>query len=196
MGAFFLVLVAGLSGDALTIGIALAIIVYATGPITGGHINPAVTLALWINNKIKANDAIWYMISQTVGAILAALLFRYITDSTMTLSPNSDMWFKVGLAEALFTFMLASVVLLTAVYKKAEGNQYFGAAIGLTVFVGIMSVGAFTGGVFNPAVAIGPIVVDALNAGTTYMHLPLYLISIFVGGGVAGLAFKQLGTVK
>lgn len=196
MGAFFLVLVAGLSGDALTIGIALAIIVYATGPITGGHINPAVTLALWINNKIKANDAIWYMISQTVGAILAALLFRYITDSTMTLSPNSDMWFKVGLAEALFTFMLASVVLLTAVYKKAEGNQYFGAAIGLTVFVGIMSVGAFTGGVFNPAVAIGPIVVDALNAGTTYMHLPLYLISIFVGGGVAGLVFKQLGTVK
>lgn len=96
----------------------------------------------------------------------------------------------------IFTFLLASVVFHTAVSKKVAGNSYFGAAIGLTVFVGIMSVGGLTGGVFNPAVAFGPILVDAIGGGNTYVYLPLYLIAIFLGGAIAGRVYTKYETIK
>lgn len=70
---------------------------------------------------------------------------------------------NAGLAEFIFTCMLAMVVYLTAAYKKVEGNQYRGAAIGLTVFVAIMSVGRISGGAFNPAVSTGTILVDRVH---------------------------------
>lgn len=197
IGAFFLVLVAGMSGDAFTIGIALAIIVYATAAISGGHINPAVTLALWIAKKIEQREALLYIASQAIGAVVAALLYRAMMGSPMAISPaEGASWLQIGVGEALFTFMLASVVLYTAVSKKVAGNSYFWAAIGLTVFVGIMSVGGLTGGVFNPAVAFGPILVDTFGGWTTYMYLPLYLVAIFLGGAIAGLIYNRYETTK
>jgi aquaporin Z len=197
IGTFFLVLVAGMSGDAFTIGVVLAIVVYATAAISGGHINPAVTLALWVNGKIEQTEALKYMASQAIGAVVASLLFRYMMGSTMAVSPaQGASWLQIGLGEALFTFLLASVVFHTAVSKKVAGNGYFGAAIGLTVFVGIMSVGGLTGGVFNPAVAFGPILVDTLAGGDTYMYLPLYLWSIFLGGALAGIVYNHFEASK
>ena len=74
---------------------------------------------------------------------------------------------KAGLGEFIFTFMLAMVVYLTAVYKKIEGNQYRGAAIGLTIFVAAVSVGRMTGGAFNPAVSTGTILVDRVHGGAS-----------------------------
>lgn len=197
IGTFFLVLVAGMSGDAFTIGVVLAIMVYATAAISGGHINPAVTLALRVNGKIEQAEALKYMASQAIGAVVASLLFRYMMGSTMAVSPaEGASWLQIGLGEVLFTFLLASVVFHTAVSKKVAGNSYFGAAIGLTVFVGIMSVGGLTGGVFNPAVAFGPILVDTLAGGDTYMYLPLYLWAIFLGGALAGIVYNHFEASK
>lgn len=197
LGVFFLVLVAGMSSDAFTIGIALAIVVYATAAISGGHINPAVTLALRINKKIQQKEALMYMAAQAVGAIVASLVCRYLTGSTMNVAPaQGASWLQIGLGEFIFTFLLASVVFYTAVSKKVAGNSYYGAAIGLTVFVGIMSVGGLTGGVFNPAVAFGPILIDTFAGGNSYVYLPLYLVAIFAGGAVAALVYNRYEASK
>lgn len=88
--------------------------------------------------------------------------------------------------EFIFTFLLAMVVYFVAVSKKAAGNSYRGAAIGLTVFVGIMCVGRVTGGVFNPAVATGPILVDIFHGGISISYLWMYLLATLLGGAVAG----------
>lgn len=163
-GTLFFVLIIGLSGgDALTVGIALAILVFATGATSGGHLNPAVTLSLAVAKKMTWNEATKYWLWQLIGAVVGALICWAIKDSSMIVMPADGYSTRQILSgEFIFTFLLAMVVYLVAVAKHAAGNSYWGFAIGLTVFVGIMSVGKMTGGVFNPAVATGPALVDML----------------------------------
>lgn len=193
LGTFFLVLIAWLSGDPLAIGVWLAILVYATGPISGGHLNPAVTLSLLVSKKIKLPEAVNYWVAQLLGALCGALIYRLLKGTTISIMPldGVPMW-KAGLGEFIFTFLLAMVVYLTAVYKKAEGNQYRGAAIWLTVFVAAVSVGRMTGGAFNPAVATGSILVDRVHGGASGMYLWMYLLATLLGGFVAGHVSKSL----
>lgn len=151
----FFVLIIGLSGgDALTVGIALAVLVFATGAISGGHLNPAVTLSLAVAKRVTRGEAVKYRIWQLIGAIVGALVFRALRGSTMLILPSDgvSVW-QILAGEFIFTFLLAMVVYLTTVSKRAAGNSYWGFAIGLTVFIGIVCVGRMTGGVFNPAVA-------------------------------------------
>lgn len=193
LGTFFLVLIAWLSGDPLAIGVGLAILVYATGPISGGHLNPAVTLSLLVGKKIRMNEAINYWVAQLIGAICGALVYRLLKGVTISIMPldGIPMW-KAGLGEFIFTFLLAMIVYLTAVYKKAEGNQYRGAAIWLTVFVAAVSVGRMTGGAFNPAVATGSILVDRVHGGASGMYLWMYLVATLLGGFAAGHLCRSL----
>lgn len=183
----FFVLIIGLSGDPLAIGVALAILVYATWPISGGHLNPAVTLSLLVNKKVRIGEAVNYRVAQLVGALLWAILYRALRWNTMVIMPQDgvSMW-KAWLGEFIFTFLLCMVVYLTAVYKKAEWNQYRGAAIWLTVFVAAVSVGRMTGGAFNPAVATWSILVDRVHGGESGMYLWMYLIATLLGGFAAG----------
>lgn len=188
----FFVLIIGLSGDALTIGIALAVLVYALGPISGGHLNPAVTLSLAVADKISRTEARKYRLRQCIGAVVGALIFWLLQGSTMLVLPDDGVGvMKILAGEFIFTFLLAMVVFLTAVSKKAEGNGYRGAAIGLTVFIGAMCVGQFTGGVFNTAVAIGPMLVDIFNGGISTSYLWIYLIATLAGGAAAGRVIKH-----
>ena len=187
LGLLFFVLIIGLSSDPLAIGIGLAILVYATGPISGWHLNPAVTFSLLTAKKIRIWEAVNYRVAQLVGAILWAVLYWALKGNTIVIMPMD--WVsmrKAGLWEFIFTFLLAMVVYLTAVYKKAEGNQYRGAAIWLTVFVAVVSIGRMTWGAFNTAVATGSILVDWLHGGDSGMYLWMYIISTLLGGFVAG----------
>lgn len=88
--------------------------------------------------------------------------------------------------------MLVMVVYLTAAYKKTEGNQYRGFAIGLTVFVGAASVGRMTGGAFNPAVATGSILVDRVHGGDSGIYLWMYLVATLLAGRAAGQTAKGI----
>lgn len=187
LGVMFFVLIIGLSGDALAIGLGLAILVYATGPISGGHLNPAVTLSLLVNRRIRLPEAVNYWVAQVVWAVIGAVVYLILKGSTITIMPMDGvtLW-RAGLAEFLFTFLLAMVVYMTAVYKKAEGNQYRGFAIWLTIFVAAVSVGRMSGGAFNPAVATGSILVDRLHGGDSGMYLWMYLVATLLGGFVAG----------
>ncbi len=146
-----------------------------------------MTISLLINKKIKLAEAINYWVAQLVGAIIGAALYWFVSGNTMALMPADGvaLW-KAGLVEVIFTFMLAMVVYMTAVNKKVEGNSYRGLAIGLTVFVGAVSVGSMSGGAFNTAVATGSILVDWLNHGPSGGFLWMYLIATLLGGVIAG----------
>jgi len=195
VGTFFLVFtigctVIGTGAGALAplaIGSALMVMIFAGGHISGGHYNPAVTFGVWMRGKCETKDVVPYMLFQVVGAVLAALAAKYLKGGAAT-APMSPATMPALLAEFLFTFALVFVVLNVATAKGTSGNSFYGLAIGFTVMTGAFAVGNISGGVFNPAVAVG-ISMMGLSA---WPNIWIYLVAEFVGGAVAALAFKTV----
>ena len=193
VGTFFLVFTIGCTvvGNGagalapLAIGSALMIMVFAGGHISGAHYNPAVTLGVWLRGKCETKDVAGYMISQIAGAALAALAVKYLKAGA-AVAPMSLAALPALLAEFLFTFALVFVVLNVATAKGTSGNSFYGLAIGFTVMTGAFSVGNISGGVFNPAVAVG-VSMMGLSAWT---NLWIYLVADFAAGAAAALAFR------
>jgi aquaporin Z len=194
IGTFFLVLTIGmvvLGGKGnfapLAIGSSLMVMIFAGGHISGGHYNPAVTLAVLLRGKISLGEAIPYMIAQILGAIVASLIVMYlmndkIPDSAVEMANTT----KGLLAEFLGTFALAFVVLNVATAKGTSGNSFYGLAIGFTVLTMALAFGSVSGGAFNPAVAIG----ISLLKLTSWTNIWVYLIGCFGGASVAAMVFK------
>jgi aquaporin Z len=191
IGTFFLVLTVGMvvldphaAGllAPLAIGSALAVMVFAGGHVSGGHYNPAVSLAVFLRKKLSFTDLALYWIAQFVGAIAAAYATMYLKGehSAIPLFPDPS---KALLAEFLFTFALCFVVLNVATTKGTAGNSYFGWAIGFTVLVGAYAVGAISSGAFNPAVALG---ITILNL-SLWSNLWIFFVANLLGGAVAAL---------
>ena len=193
LGTFFLVLVVGLTVIApgagamapLAIGAILMVMVYAGGPISGGHYNPAVTLAVWLRGKCDAKDVPSYMGAQVVGAVIAALLVGVCKRGSVVTVMRPDV-LPALLIELVFTFALAYVVLNVATAKKTAGNSYFGLAIGFTVMAAAYAGGNISGGAFNPAVAIGLTLMGLSAAG----NLWIFLAGNLAGGALAALVFR------
>ena len=197
IGTFFLVLTIGLTvldGTAfapLAIGSILMIMVYMGGHVSGGHYNPAVSLAVFMRGKLEARELLPYWVSQIVGAFLAAVTVYLILGQTFAPTPGADATpLGVLLVEFLFTFALALVVLNSATASATAGNSYFGLAIGFTVMVGAFSGGPVSGGAFNPAVGIGPTLMNAIVSDGSWGNLWYYLVGPLAGGAVAALVFK------
>src|SRR6201987_5635040 len=195
IGTFFLVLTVGCTviGNGagafapLAIGSALMVIIFAGGHISGGHFNPAVTLGVWLRGKCETKDVTPYMISQIIGAVLAAFAVKFLKGGA-PVTPLQPATLPALLAEFLFTFALVYVVLNTATAKSTSGNSFYGLAIGFTVLVGAFSVGNISGGAFNPAVAVGISVMGL----SSWSNLWIYLVADFLGAAVAAGAFKAL----
>lgn len=198
IGTFFLVFTVGMTvlgteGPAaalapLAIGSALMIMVYAGGHISGGHYNPAVTLAVWLRGKCGTAEMPFYMIAQVIGAFVAAACVLFLKSGVTVPEPAAMNIPASLLSEFLFTFALCYVVLNVATTSGTEGNSYFGLAIGFTVMVGAFSVGSISGGAFNPAVAVG-ITAMGLSAAA---NIWVFLVANFLGGLVAALVFGLL----
>ena len=170
----------------LMIGFTLMVMVYAGGHISGGHYNPAVTLACAIRGALDKKQIIPYWISQVLGAaaaVLVALPFVQLPEAT-----GCDLSIaKVVIGEFLFTFALCYVVLQVATSKKTEGNSYYGLAIGSTVLVGAFAVGGvWTLGAFNPAVAVG---LGMMNAAC-WCTIGVIALTNLIAGAVAALVYK------
>ena len=193
IGTFFLVLVIGLTVIApgagamapLAIGAILMAMVYAGGPVSGGHYNPAVTLAVWLRGRCDTKDVPSYVGAQVLGAVLAALLVGVCTGGR-DVSARAPQVLPALLVELFFTFALAFVVLNVATSKKSAGNSYFGLAIGGTVLAAAYAGGGISGGAFNPAVAIGLTLMGLSSAS----HLWIFLVANLAGGTLAALAFR------
>jgi aquaporin Z len=197
IGTFGLVFTVGcaiFSGTAmapLAIGAALMVLVYAGGHISGGHYNPAVTLGVFLRGKMSLGEAGPYWGAQFIGAFLAAWLAKFTAHPGLvqTLSTSgAHAVVAAMLAEFVFTFALVYVVLNVATSKDQPGNQFFGLAIGFTVATGAFAVGSISGGVFNPAVAFGAMLMGLLNWGNFY----IYLIGNLLGAVTAAIAFAYL----
>ena len=198
IGVFFLVLVIALTGNPLAIGAILMVMVYAGGYISGAHYNPAVTLAVLLQKKIEPNEAWMYMFSQLAGAIVASLVFIYLRGTSLVISPAiTTTYSQALLVEVLFTFALATVVLNTAVSKKNTPNSFYGLAIGLTVMAGAFSGGAISGGAYNPAVGVGPMIVNTARGGEfTPTLFSLYTVGPFLGAFFASVVYKYTTSSK
>jgi len=196
IGTFFLVLTIGCTGIGagagviapLAIGAALMVMVFAGGHISGGHYNPAVTLGVLMRGRLKAADAIPYMIAQVAGAAVAALVVIDLLRGGATVTPIAPKLVPALVAEFLFTFALVYVVLNAATADGTSGNSFYGLAIGMTVMTGAFAVGDISGGAFNPAVAVG-ISVMGISA---WANIWMYLVANFVGGAVAALVFNMI----
>ena len=189
---FVLAIIAAVnSGNPLTplaIGFTLAVLVYATGHISGAHLNPAVSVGVFLRGGLSVADFIAYLIAQLVGGALAALV-------SLTVWPAGEeaMVIEVGpafLVEALFTLILVYVVLNVATSKDTAGNSFYGLAIGGVVFVGATTVGSISGGGFNPAVALGL----SVSGHFAWSSLWLYFVAPIVGAVIAAILFRVLNT--
>lgn len=191
IGTFFLILVIGLTGNPLAIGAILMVMIYMGGNISGGHFNPAVSLGVFIRGKMDAKEMMIYWVFQIIGAIIAAFVVFVLTTKTMQVVPavGRDI-VKVLLCEVLGTFALVLVVLNVATTKKAAGNSYYGLAIGFTVLACAYAFGPISGGAFNPAVALGPQIVDMIKGGTSISYSWLYIVGNLAGGAIAAVVFK------
>ncbi len=198
IGAFFLILTIGstitLNGSGvippLAIGAILMVMIYAGGAISGGHYNPAVTLAVFIRGAMAKRDVLPYMIAQVAGGVIAALaVMEFRHEPSATVPPFNFRIHDLLLAEFLFTFALAFVVLSVATLKSTAGNSYFGLAIGGTVMAGAFAVGGTVcSGAFNPAVEVGL----ACMRLTPWANSWLTILADFAGATAAALVFLFL----
>jgi aquaporin Z len=194
IGTFFLVLTVGMTVigcdpanflPPLAIGSALMIMVYAGGHVSGGHYNPAVTLAVWLRGRCATADVMPYIVSQVVGSVAASFAVLYLKNDP-TVTPQELEVFPALIAEFIGTFALCYVVLNVATTKATAGNSNYGLAIGFTVATMAFAMGGVSGGAFNPAVA----------TGITIMHLEkvaniwIYLVANFAAGALAAVTFK------
>lgn len=192
IGTFFLVLAIGLTGNPIAIGCMLMVMVYMGGHVSGAHYNPAVTIALIVQGAIEVGEALKYILFQLGGAILAALAVLWLSGATFAPAPGTeaDMLQALGV-EIFFTFALVLVILNVAVSEATKGNSYYGLAIGFTVLAAAFAGGGISGGAYNPAVGLGPVLVDALFGGGSFGHVWLYLVGPIVGGVLAVYVFKM-----
>ena len=182
----------GLVGIALAHGLIIAVMVSATAAISGGHLNPAVTVGAWLTRKITTGKAFGYIVAQCVGAIVAAALIKLAMPSqalasvqmgTPALGPGITVS-QALVTEAVLTFFLMFVIYGTAIDARAP--KWGGLFIGLTVALDILMGGPITGAAMNPARHLGP----ALLGGGT-QNLWLYWVGPIVGSSSAALLYHH-----
>jgi MIP family channel proteins len=173
-----------LTGIALAQGLAIGVMVAALGHVSGGHFNPAVTLGLLLGRKIDAPMAGVYWAAQLLGGVIAAVVVwltvsrEAVAFGTPALADDVNVLEGIVL-EMIATFFLVLVIYGTVIDRRAPASVY-PFAIGLTITIGILALGAFTGGAMNPARGFGPALVGGEWGGTL-----AWLIGPLLGGVAA-----------
>jgi len=191
-------------GDWLAIGMAFAIVIaaviYALGRVSGAHINPAVTIALWATKRFPAGETGAYIVAQLVGGALGSLLFAASAGmEAVTIgglgatTPFPGIGYgQAVLAEAIGTFVLMLVIMGVAVDKRAPPG-FAGLVIGLTVGGMITTTGNIAGASLNPARTFGPYLLDSLLGGPDlWAYFPIYIIGPILGAVVAAFFYDYI----
>ncbi|MEN4005825.1 MAG: MIP/aquaporin family protein [Methanobacteriaceae archaeon] len=193
-------------GDWLAIGLAfgltVAVLIYALGHISGCHINPAVTIALWATKKFPSADVIPYIVAQLIGASLASFLFAasvgmnaVTTGGLGATAPFPGIgYLQAVLVEAIGTFLLMLVIMGSAVDKRAAPG-FAGVAIGFTVAGVITTIGNITGASINPARTFGPYLGNLVLGGANlWVYFPIYVIGPIVGAIIAAFVYEYISS--
>ena len=183
----------GLVGIALAHGLTIAVMVSAIGHISGGHINPAVTIGAWAAGKIPTREAFIYWMAQLAGGVAGAALLVLAFDPATRAAVNLGTpalasgvtLFQGIVVEVLLTFFLVFTVFATAIDDRGAFKMVGGFAIGMVVTFDILAGGALTGASMNPARSFGP----ALVANSWTAH-HVYWVGPLAGGLLAGLFYN------
>jgi len=213
IGTLFLVLIGcgsaviagqqvGFLGIAFAFGLTVLVMVYAIGPISGCHINPAITLAMLVAKKINGRDTVGYIIAQCVGAVIGAAILLAIASGKAdyslagnglgqngygALSPHQYSLGAAFIAELVLTFLFLFVIFGATHANAPKG--FAGLAIGLTlVLIHIVGI-PITGTSVNPARSLGPAV---LVGGEAFTQLWLFIVAPIIGGILAALVWRAL----
>jgi MIP family channel proteins len=185
----------GIAAIALAHGLTIMVFAFAYGPVSGGHMNPAVTIGVLAAGAMRAGEAAGYIVSQLVGAVLGALLLRSVLGGTATGLGTPALAHSLALGattltiapaagfviEAALAFFLVTVVLSTAVAGRAGNLAPL--AIGMTLTLNIIMGGALTGGVFNPARALGPMIATG-NLTDAWLYVAAPIVGALIAAGV------------
>lgn len=175
-------------GIAFTFGLIVMVMIYALGPISGAHFNPAVTIAFTIAKRFSAKEILPYLFSQGAGAFAASLTLKFLFPASeflgSTLPAGSDM--QSFILELILTFFLMLVIIHVATGSKEQG-MFAGLAIGSTVLLEAMFAGPICGASMNPIRSISPAVVSG-----HLEHLWIYLAAPVAGAILAILVWNVL----
>ncbi len=184
-----------LTGVALAHGLVLAIMISVTAHISGGHVNPAVTIGLWVAGKVPSGRAVIYIVVQLLGAVAGAYLLRYLVPTelydaggggTPALAPEIAVG-KGIVIEAVTTFFLVFAVFGTAVDPRGPFSKTAGLTIGLVIAFDIMAFGPYTGAAMNPARWFGP----ALASGL-WSNWYVWIVGPIAGGIIAAVLYTSV----
>jgi len=199
IGTFYLTLVVALTAtnteQPLAIGAALCALIFTGGHISGGHLNPTVSLAIFLRQKATVLDTILYFIVQFAGGVVGSFCAWMISPANSNfLGPGVGVGvhvFQAFFAEFLFSFYLCTCVLNVATVKSKANNHFYGLAIGFTVLGAAYSGSRISGAALNQAVAVGRLLIKAIieNDGTVLSDVWIYVVGPWIGSFFATVIF-------
>jgi glycerol uptake facilitator protein len=184
----------------MSFAIILAVVIYSLGRVSGAHLNPAVTIALWITKRFSAGDTVGYIIAQCIGAAIGSLLFFLTVGmDAVTIgglgatAPFPGIGYgQAILAEAIGTFVLMLAIMGVAVDERAPLG-FAGLIIGLTLGGMITVTGNIAGASLNPARTFGPYLMDFLLGGSNFWaFFPIYIIGPVIGAVFAAVFYDKI----
>ena len=189
---------ASVVGTAMAFGLAVVAMAYTIGGVSCCHINPAITLGVYLSKRMSGKDALYYIIFQCIGAFIgSALLYALTTNAGLDGTGANDLQEGVSmcgglLAEIIFTCVFVLVVLGTTDAKKGAGN-FAGLAIGLSLVLVHLVCIRYTGTSVNPARSLAPAV---FQGSTALTNLWIFIVGPFVGGALAACIWALIGVEK
>ena len=182
LGTFFIVFTVGLGSNPLSVGFAYIAMIYIGFNISGSHYNPVISAIMFLKKKIDIKDFILYIVFQIIGACLAATSIAMMKSNIQIQPVLADSIYTVIFMEAIFSFFII-LAYLRVTSDDLKKNSFYGFIIGLPLIVGIFSAAPVSGAVFNPAISIGPSIIDILtNEGVSQYFTWYYVVGPFLGG--------------
>lgn len=197
-------------GTAMAFGLSVIAMAYTIGGISGCHINPAITLGVFLNKRMSAKDALMYIIFQVIGGLLgAAILYALVTSAGTDFAlagaglGSNDLQSGVSvagglIAEIVFTCVFVLVVLGATASDNESTGKFAGLAIGLSLILVHLVCIRYTGTSVNPARSFGPALFAQLAGGpaTALSNLWIFIVGPFAGAVLASCIWKVIGNNK
>lgn len=192
IGSYFLVLVYGLSGEAIAIGFMLSALIFVGALVSGAHYNPAISVAVFFLKKLTGIELVGYICSQIIGAFLAASTVLFISSLTFYVEPpiNSSFYQQLSV-ETLLTFVLTLSALVAWIGNPSHKSiATYSFVVGFTLVALVMVGQNISGAIFNPAISIGTSILDYLLGGASYRDIITYTIGPIFGASIAAFTYK------
>jgi glycerol uptake facilitator-like aquaporin len=193
IGMFIFSILIGTSTNLLGIGLLLAAITYIASDISESHFNPAVSFAVWLHKRISLQELGTYISAQVTGTLIGGMVVWWLAGTTFAPSPGQNTGtFQFAAVEIIFSFVFVLLFLMMMYPKRRRRNPIFGFMIGLGFAGCYLITEPISGTGLNPSISFGFILLDVINSGISWYHLPIYLLSPGIGAILATWCYKRI----